>query len=423
MFYTIPVNNKQIVTSTPLGVKAITHVFFENKNDGVFTYKRDIDTITITVGGKMICRQVPVMPFCTSVPYGVNQHNWQDVALEVGLNVNLSEIKISASNTNDFNVVFVCEDKELKETNGYDFVEWQRIEIKKALTQEEADEYCKPIHEHCLSLLKTFNADEALITAAYNSFNASSLTTEQLKEFNKLEKKLDKQKWYFENINKVNSEQEAFGRYYELLSKGRIERPWGGTDPGDLFGDYFRGSQYYMDWGTISSGGRKVAYYDTYFFDLPNKEPYVLSSYRAFTSANIPYQWGKEERITLDKAPERMFLMQLGSSTIDHVKDPQQLFNSDIALNMSFTNLEHTELPANSDVLLMQTTDNLPWRKVQHVFRETMPRTIQYSLNYNSAIDRYGDKMPLDVSRGWGYTNKDTAYTWDMYAIFIYKKL
>lgn len=138
MFFTIPVNDKQIITTTPIEARSITHVFFENKNDGVFTYKRDIDTVTISIDGKMICRQIPIMPFCTSTPYGVNQNQWQDKALEVNVNVNISEIKISAGNVNDFNIVFVCSDKTLDEAKGFDFVEAKRVQITKAMTTEEA---------------------------------------------------------------------------------------------------------------------------------------------------------------------------------------------------------------------------------------------------------------------------------------------
>lgn len=138
MFFTIPVNDKQIITTTPIGARSITHVFFENKNDGVFTYKRDIDTVTISIDGKMICKQMPIMPFCTSTPYGVNQSQWQDKALEVNLNVDISEIKISAGNINDFNVVFVCSSEKIDESRGFDFVEAKQIQITKAYTTQEA---------------------------------------------------------------------------------------------------------------------------------------------------------------------------------------------------------------------------------------------------------------------------------------------
>ena len=149
MFYSIPVSNEQVIAHTPLGARCVSHLFFESKNDGAFLYKDVADNVTITIDGKMICRNVPILPFLTTTTHGLNRHKWQDVALEVNQNVDLSEIKISAQTNNDFNVVFVCTDKPQTEVQGFDFVEATRIKLRVPISVEKATEYAEAIAEVC----------------------------------------------------------------------------------------------------------------------------------------------------------------------------------------------------------------------------------------------------------------------------------
>lgn len=122
-----------MLTNTPMGVKSISHVFFEDKNGGLFEYSSGgLQTISISVDGKQIMQDVPVLPFCTSTPNNVNRYKWQDVALEVNMNVNLSEVKISgARSANDFCVVFVTSASEVDSVKGFDYVESKRFRLRK----------------------------------------------------------------------------------------------------------------------------------------------------------------------------------------------------------------------------------------------------------------------------------------------------
>lgn len=132
MFYSVPISSN-IITHSPIEAKSITHVFFINKNDKIFQWKEELDTISISIDGKQIARNILVFPFMTSTSCGRGQFDWKDVALEVGLNVNMSEIKITSnSNDNDYAVVFVCNDKDISET-GVDYVEWRKFTISKQL--------------------------------------------------------------------------------------------------------------------------------------------------------------------------------------------------------------------------------------------------------------------------------------------------
>lgn len=137
MFYTIPSSSKQIIANTPIGAKSIRYLFFQNKNDKLFQYKQQPDKISISIDGRQICRDLLVLPFCTGAPDGTQLRKWQDVAIEINLNVDFSEIKIDGGADNDFNIVFVCSDKEVDETKGFEFWETKSIPLKTTTTQKQ----------------------------------------------------------------------------------------------------------------------------------------------------------------------------------------------------------------------------------------------------------------------------------------------
>lgn len=140
MFYTIPVSKEPQVATTPIGAKSVRYIFFENKNDGIFTFKeQQDDVISISIGGRQICRNLIVLPFCTNTPYGINKMPWQKVALEANINVDFSEIKISATGgENDYNVVFVCSDEPVDESRGFDFFEAKKVPLIRPMLNSEA---------------------------------------------------------------------------------------------------------------------------------------------------------------------------------------------------------------------------------------------------------------------------------------------
>jgi len=131
VFHVIPISSELTISATPLGAKSIRHLYFENKNDGLFRFKTAPDTISISIDGKQICRDLLVLPFCTSSPYSPDRFAWQKVALEVNVNCNLSEIRIQSSALGDFNVIMVCSDEGVDESLGFDFFETKRITLRK----------------------------------------------------------------------------------------------------------------------------------------------------------------------------------------------------------------------------------------------------------------------------------------------------
>lgn len=132
MFHVIPISSELTISATPIGAKSIRHIFFENKNDGLFRFKSEPDTISISIDGKQVCRDLLVQPFCTSSPCSPDILPWQKVALEVNVNCNLSEIRIQSQAIGDFNVVMVCSDEGCDESHGFDFFETKQVTLRKS---------------------------------------------------------------------------------------------------------------------------------------------------------------------------------------------------------------------------------------------------------------------------------------------------
>lgn len=130
MFWSIPSSSREIRANTPFGAKSIRSIFFENKNNGIF-YQEKLDTVTISIDGRIICRNLAVVPFCTTAPTLKDRFDWMQVAMIVNMNVNNSEVIISGTRDNDFNIVFVYDDKNVNEIKGFDFIETKEIVIAK----------------------------------------------------------------------------------------------------------------------------------------------------------------------------------------------------------------------------------------------------------------------------------------------------
>ncbi len=136
MFFKIPSSVSDTII-TPIDAKAITHIYFEPKNDRLWL--ADVDNsgayVTIQIDGKTICDKLLILPFCTQQPTPTCTFSWRDVAIEVNLNVSLSEIKIKSYSsdlgydTDDFNIVFVCSRDEVDETKGFEYFETKRITL------------------------------------------------------------------------------------------------------------------------------------------------------------------------------------------------------------------------------------------------------------------------------------------------------
>ena len=253
MFYTIPVSKEPQVATTPIGAKSVRYIFFENKNDGIFTFKeQQDDVISISIGGRQICRNLIVLPFCTNTPYGTNKMPWQKVALEANINVDFSEIKISAAGgENDYNVVFVCSDEPVDESRGFDFFETKKIPLIRPMLNSEAralvDEAWEKAKAAKLDELKQkgredwdkwfawyqYDIKSASYEEAWNQYYYQKAFYAAFQDFNK--------KWNDGNYEGFDfrSENCGFRAQYRCVDDEHYYRFGCTDDNGDFIADYF----------------------------------------------------------------------------------------------------------------------------------------------------------------------------------------
>lgn len=139
-FFSVPCSIGRTVT--PIGVKSLTHMFFQAKNSRLFRY--DVNKsgafCSVSIGGKTVASHLFILPFCTQTAEYDHVLPWADVALELNLNVDLTEIVITPENeagcaydTDDYSVVFVTSDKECDESKGFDYFETKQLTLKSSL--------------------------------------------------------------------------------------------------------------------------------------------------------------------------------------------------------------------------------------------------------------------------------------------------
>ncbi|MBR6250490.1 MAG: hypothetical protein IKR17_04745 [Bacteroidales bacterium] len=376
MFYSVPISNEQVITTTPIGAKCVTHLFFESKNDGVFYYKEKQDSVTITIAGKMVCRDMPILPFLSSTPYGVNRHNWQDVALEMGINVDMSEIKISAADTNnDFNVVFVCSDKPNEDFRGFDFVECKKFVLEKKfmISNEEANQLYK----------KALSATNKRVSL----FDKTQIEGLELGTKIEFRTKITK-----EQYDATNSQDDEVASDMLNILDGLNQ------DDCEIVCGTFHYSGFYMHdlgQGEIFSQGydgflrRSALYIDDKAVRRVVSDPSDWAAIIAYLSRelqSIIHTWtlGREHTIKLDHAPQMMFSFSRKSAGSILRENNQRL-------NITLSGSDEQVLPPNTDLDCFMAKDNVPWRKAVHTFDSTMPKTLQIMLNsnkYTPTIDR-----------------------------------
>ena len=137
MFFNVPCSATGTII-TPIEAKAITHIFFQPKNERLWRASIDDSgaVVSIMIDGKQICRDLFVLPFCTQTPTPTCNFDWRQVAIEVNINVALAEIKISRADnadydTDDYDIVFVCSTKEVDESKGFEYFETKSLTVCK----------------------------------------------------------------------------------------------------------------------------------------------------------------------------------------------------------------------------------------------------------------------------------------------------
>lgn len=131
MYFSIPVSSHEIIFDTPVDAKSIRSFHFVDRNGGCCNLPDfKLTTVTISIDGQDICRDLFVLPFTTQATFAermfVSPFDSRNVSIMCLKNVNMSEVKISACGMLDFEVVFEYDDVEV-ETEKVEFFECFQI--------------------------------------------------------------------------------------------------------------------------------------------------------------------------------------------------------------------------------------------------------------------------------------------------------
>lgn len=119
MLFAVPINSTLTVTDTPVSAKSVRSFHFVDRGNGKdHVVENGLITCSISIDGKEICKDLFVIPFCTTQTMEENlvfpPFDSRRVDIRCNLNVCMSEIKISASNMMDFDVVFELSETEVE---------------------------------------------------------------------------------------------------------------------------------------------------------------------------------------------------------------------------------------------------------------------------------------------------------------------
>lgn len=121
MLFSIPITSRETIVDTPIDCKSIRSFHFFNRYG-----KNNIDPafVTITIGGKMVCSELLILPFMDfeksfggSLTRG--SKDWRRIAIPCLKNCDMDEIKVlvesNHDNKLDFEVVFEYSDVEVED--------------------------------------------------------------------------------------------------------------------------------------------------------------------------------------------------------------------------------------------------------------------------------------------------------------------
>lgn len=333
MFYSIPSSSDEVITVTPHGAKSVRYLFFENKNDKIFHYSGKLDTISISIDGKQIAQDIPIAPFCTTTPYGAGRFDWRKCALEVNLNVDNSEIKISGTVNNEYNIVFVCSDKSVDESSGFDFVEFREFKLKSTPTIDEAkEEILYRIERDWASIKQALGAGQTIVGTLYN-----------------FDTYIDGQ-YKNADIELTNNEASVLG-----ISSG---------------------SGSFSDWKSNYSTDEFAQNIITM---LANK---IITNGAPMLNDEM---FNKEKNIALDSAPEKMVVFSYTSPISADATIPMQLSSINLAANMQTGDSQ--ELPQGFDLSLVSITNRIPFADAVYKFQEKTTKQIKFVLDISGRQD------------------------------------
>ena len=367
MFFSIPSSSEEVITVTPAGVKSIKSLFFENKNGHIFNYYGQLDTVSISIDGKQIARQLPVAPFCTTTPFGAGRFDWEKVALAVNLNVDNSEIKISGSFNNQFNIVFVCNTEPMAET-GFDYVETRRFVLKDALSVSEAKS----------KILAYLQANYNTIYSNIGSYSDNDV------------------------VIPIFNYAEADGTYSPATCGVTKTELW--TNLNML--QYAPDVQHPDTTGWFAWKANELEARAAILLSIATR----ISNMSAITlSADV---FNQPQNIILDSSPERVVAY---SFVTPYTKGddilPIQLNRVNLTADLTIS--ENEDLPLGFDLGLISISNRIPFADAVHSYSSKM------------ATNKYGQlKLSITGNQPLFNASQDASIgDWQLYMMFIYKKL
>lgn len=392
MFFTIPSKSSEIRTNTPIGVKSILAVFFENKNGNVFLYKDELESVSITIDGKQVCRNLMILPFFTNSPLGGDNYKWQDVALEINLNVDLSEIKITTTGkNNDYNIVFVCSDKSINESKGFDFIETKKIRLKGVLSYEEAENFLKKVQDEEIA---KFNQAEATYQEELNAYEQYQ---EALAAFNDYLQAL-------EEYNLLKAQWEEYQAWIEGGKEGdEPEHPEAEPpEPAEVTQPIEVVEPTKPEYPTelvvrLENNGKEFVY--NFEFDESDIEQCIEDIDVENTTL------GRELSFVFDKEPIAMFCFPLFS-----VKGSSFIANAPAHLNFTLSGTDNEVFPPKTDLSIISANKKIPFRKALNYFDDKINRSATIVLNKN---ENYNTLTFNNLKIG----------NIEIYMYFLYKKI
>lgn len=362
MFYSIPSSSDEVITVTPHGAKSIRYLYFENKNDKIFHYSGKLDTVSISIDGKQIAQEIPVAPFCTTTPYGAGRFDWRKCALEINLNVDNSEIKISGTTNNEYNIVFVCSEEQVDESGGFDFVEFKEFTLKSTPSEDEAVAIVNSVMGSKYAEIRAALSDNAITSDApvATLYECESYTDGELVN---------------EKVSLTKSEAEA-------LEINQASVPS------------------YEDWLAA-------------FADNETKKGLITALAHKIINNSAPNinadVLEKEQNITLDNEPAKMVAYSYTSPISDDEVIPMRL--SDINLTTDLHTGDNQELPQGFDLSLVSITNRVPYADAVYEFQQRTTKHIKA---------KFGISGRQDLLHAG---NNESIANWKLAMIFIYKKL
>lgn len=417
MFFTIPSKSSEIRTNTPIGVKSILAVFFESKNGNAFLYKEELESVSITIDGKQVCRNLMILPFFTNSPLGGNNYKWQDVALEINLNVDLSEIKITTTgNNNDYNIVFVCSDKSIDEAKGFDFVETKKIRLKGVLSYEDAKRFLTKVKEEELAKFNQAEAtyqeelnayeqyQEAL--AAFNDYlqaleeyNEAKMIWDDWQEYNQLKYQWDEYQDWINDGSNGNEPEHPETEPQKPINECPKEEP---TKPEEVLQPKEVDEPIEPEYPTelvvkLENNGQEFVYN----FDFDESD--INQCIEDIDVENTTL--GRELSFVFDKEPIAMFCFPLFS-----VKGSSFIENAQAHLNFTLSGTDNEVFPPKTDLSIISANKKIPFRKALHYFDDKINRSATIVLNKN---ENYNTATFNNLKIG----------NIEMYMYFLYKKI